>query len=114
MKRNTVRAVLAVALSLASLTTTALAADASKDGVVADITVHASWSYDELRLAGNPDVCTGANSGWEHRVRFYHSDSGYDAVVRMAIASKLSGTKVKITANVESGKCVLEGIRMLP
>lgn len=94
----------------------ALASEWTKEGKIGEITIHPTWSYDEFRLAGDPNVCgTGVDSAWRNRIRYYHTDGGaYDAVTKALLSAKLSGARVSVTAeNNSENKCVLKHLDIL-
>jgi hypothetical protein len=108
-------AIISVVAGVLTVAATALAGEWSKEGKIGEFVVHATWSYDEFKLVGSPNVCASpVESSWRNRIRFYHSDSGYEAVSKTLLAAKLSGASVEVTGeNNAENKCVLKHLRIL-
>lgn len=106
MRTNLIKAALCVVVSVASYSTIAWAFTAT--GKVGAIHVYRTFTYDQFRLDGSPDICPTADAGFRHLVRFYKADIGYETVMKALMAARLSGADVTVTATTSSGRCVLD------
>jgi len=110
------RALAGTALASLGLAGVAQAAEWSYTGTVGTISINPSFSYDEVMVPGNADLCgSPVPSSWRSKARLFHDDSGYDSAVKLLTSAKMAGQQVKLVVqdqDVGSGtiRCVLKRV----